>query len=493
MRTLLFGVIPGPDLKTATSILQTSSSFIDGVELRLDYFKPFTTEEIASFLKKCDLPVMVTVRRRDQGGYFEGTEEERLSLLESLCALQPAYIDLEYDVPSEYRKKLFESYPHILFLSSYHDFSKTPIDLEEIYKKIKTPYAHIYKMAVTAKSSSDAMRLLCFVQSHAEDNIIGISMGEDGKSSRILAPVVGSMITYATLLSEDSTAPGQLTALELQETYHFRKLNPQTEIYCLIGDPVENSLGALVHNAVFNECNVNAVYIKVQVKKEEIEMFFSLIQKLPFKGMSVTMPLKEMVIDLLTQTSSEVKSMDACNTIKLHEGKSIGYNTDGIGAINAIERRMPVLGKHIVIVGAGGAAKSIAFEALQRGASVTIINRTSAKATQIANALGCRGGGWELFPVVTEMGYDAIINCIPEGDLIEESWILTEKIAMDIVYVPKNTPFLIKASHNKCHLIFGYEMFIGQALEQERIWLSDKINLDKAHAIIEEIVMHFLK
>ncbi len=489
MSTLLFGALSGPDFKAVEALLEKSRPFIDGIELRLDHFSTIDKDALKAFLQKCGLPVMLTLRRKDQGGSFHGSETERLDLLESLCALQPAFVDLEYDVPADYRKKLFESYPNIAFLSSFHDFSHMPADLEDVFQKVKTPHAHIYKIAVTAKSCLDALKVLGFVQSHSDkDKIIGIAMGEEGKPTRILAPVAGSYLTYAALSSDRSTAPGQLTAEQLQKTYRFAKLNRQTEIFCLIGDPVDKSLGTIVHNAVFEDAGLNAVYINMRVKKEEIAAFFSLVHALPFKGFSVTMPLKEEVMPFLSEASPQARAIGACNTIKVVGRVQMGYNTDGIGALNAIERREKVLGKHIVFVGAGGAAKALIYEAIRRGAIVTVINRTAEKAVEIANAYGCRGGGWELLPEVCETGYDVIVNCTPESDLIEERWILPGKIAMDIVYVPKNTPFLVKASQKKCRIVFGYEMFAGQAVEQERLWFPDTIDFDKAYHIIEEKV-----
>jgi 3-dehydroquinate dehydratase/shikimate dehydrogenase len=493
MSTLLFGVIAGIDVKSSEALLELARPFIDGIELRLDYFKDIDKEALKVFILRCNVPVMFTIRRNDQGGHFLGVEKERLDLLESLCELGPAYVDLEYDVPGDFRKRLFESYPKILFLSSYHDFLETPTDLEEIYKQIKTPYAHVYKIAVTAKSSVDVLKVLSFVQAHADlDKIIGIAMGEEGVSTRILAPVVGSFLAYAAVSSTDLIAPGQLLARELQQIYRFCKLNRQTGIYCLIGDPVDKSLGAIIHNAVFDAAGLNAVYIRMRVKKEEISAFFSLASALPFKGFSVTMPHKEVVMPLLAQISIQARVIGACNTIKVAEHNMTGYNTDGIGALNAIERRNIVFGKHVVFVGAGGAARSLIFEAVQRGAYVTVINRTPEKAIEIAKSFGGTGGGWELFPKVCEMGYDVIVACIPESEVIEEQWILTGKIAMDIVYIPKNTPFLVKASRKKCQIVFGYEMFIGQALEQERVWFPEEINFDRAFAIIEEKVTSVL-
>src|SRR5262249_20320126 len=157
-------------------------------------------------------------------------------------------------------------------------------------------------------------------------------------------------------------------------------------------------------------------------------------------------------------------------------------------ALDAIEKRGAVYGRSILVIGAGGAAKAIVIEAATRGASVTVLNRTADKAKEIAQLVKGRGGGFELLPDVCRKGYDVIINCIPESDLIDEQWILPEKIAMDIVYIPKDTAFLIKAAKKKCRIVYGYEMFIGQAVEQERIWFQDRIDLKKAAAVIEKKV-----
>ncbi len=542
MRTLLFGVISGPDFQAAAELAAKTHALIDGVELRLDCFTHFDKIELNDFLQSCKLPVMLTLRRADQGGKYQGTEAERLALLESFCDFKPAYIDLEYDVPLDFRKRLFETYPQILFLSSYHDFSGMPKDLAEIYDALKTPYAHIYKLAVTAQSSIDALKMLTFVKTRsAVEKIIGICMGEEGSTSRILSPLVGNYLTYASLGS--ASAPGQLSAQELQETYHFRRLypnnlknwefdkeapqnfcsdlvtiaerqgtsengnsegkltqsktdslsclgiNPKTSLYALIGNPIDKSLGHLIHNAVFGQLKIDAVYVKMNVKTEDLVDLFHFVHELGLKGLSVTMPHKEAVIPFLNQSSTEVQKIGSCNTIAILEQHLMGYNTDGVGALNAIEQKESVFGKHVVIIGAGGAAKALIFEAMQRGAFVTIINRTADKAKELAQSFGAQGGGWELFPALCEKGYDVIINCIPDGQLIEEQWILPHTIAMDIVYVLKNTPFLMKASQKECRIVFGYEMFINQAVEQQRIWFPSHFDFDKVYAIVKEKVV----
>ena len=490
MGTPLFGVVTGPHLIDVEALLSSEKSQIDGIELRLDAFKAVDLAALKAFIQNSALPVMLTLRRKDQGGMFEGTENERLTLLERLCALQPAYLDLEYDVPLDFRRQLFERHPQVQILSSYHNFEETPLDLEELLTRVRTPYAHIIKIAVTARSMLDTLRMLSFLQLHnASIKIIGISMGKEGSLTRILAPLVGNCLTYAPLMAEGATAPGQLLARELQETYRFRTLNRNTAIYALIGDPVERSLGALIHNAVFQEGQIDAVYVKIPLKKGELDSFFQWIQSFPVRGLSVTMPHKENVIPFLDTRSKEVQEMGACNTIKIEKGKLLGFNTDGVGALNAIERVEGVREKRLVIIGAGGAAKAIIYEALQRGAHVTILNRSAEKAQELAHLYQCRGGGFDLFPTVVRERYDILINCIPDGDLIDGEWILPNSIAMDIVYLPKETPFLRRALEKNCRLIFGYEMFVHQAVEQQHIWFPDTIDIERCHSTIEQKVL----
>jgi len=466
MRTLLFGVIQGPDMQTAARLALEAQPDIDGIELRLDLFADVNQVDLQAFMRRCPLPVMLTVRR------------QHFALLEALCALAPAYIDLEYDFPLDLRQQLFEAHPHITFLSSYHDFSSTPEDLQALYNRVKTPYAPITKLAVTAKTSNDALRMLLFVQevSKSQEKIIGICMGEEGRASRILAPIAGNYLTYAPLAhSAESVALGQLTAKELQESYRFRLLTPTTALYALVGDPVDKSLGNLVHNAVFKRLNLNALYIKIAVRAGDLTAFFALALQLPFHGFSVTMPHKEGVVPLLHDSSSQVQKFGSCNTVVVRDRKMTGFNTDAAGALDAIEQRTKVHGKRILFIGAGGSARALVFEAAERGAHVLVVNRTAEKALELAQTVvGGQGGGVELFPEVAAKGYDIIVNCTPSHTPTYEEWILPDTIAMDIVYLPKYTPFLLAAARKNCRLVFGYEMFINQAVEQQRIWLCHR-------------------
>jgi len=160
----------------------------------------------------------------------------------------------------------------------------------------------------------------------------------------------------------------------------------------------------------FKKRNVNAVYVKMSVHPEELAEFISLAKLSGIKGVSVTIPLKEKILPFLDQLEISTKEIGATNTLSFKNESIHAINTDGFGTLNAIEKRMTVKGKTVVLLGAGGAARSIAFEAKSRGAKLFILNRTLDRARQLAEELKCQAGTLDEIPT----SYDILINCSPE-------------------------------------------------------------------------------
>lgn len=141
-------------------------------------------------------------------------------------------------------------------------------------------------------------------------------------------------------------------------------------------------------------------------------------------------------------------------------------NTDGPGALNAIEKHTNVRGKRLAILGAGGTARAIAHEALKRGAMVSIYNRTIERAYQLAAEFGCTGHGLDELK-----DYDILVNTIPAQTVRE---ILPAATVMDVIYAPKETPLLQAVKRAGCVCIYGEEMFIEQALLQQDFFFCQK-------------------
>lgn len=293
-------------------------------------------------------------------------------------------------------------------------------------------------------------------------------MGEKGKFARVLGPIAGNLIDYASLDSEEQTGPGQLTVSEWIDVYRYPSLNTHTSIYGLIGDPVEKSPGHLYHNAVFRERHLNAVYVKMNVKPEELSEFIPLATQIGIRGLSVTIPLKEKILPFLDEIEPAAKQIGAVNTLLFKNRQILGTNTDGLGALDAIEKKALVHGKKVVLLGAGGAARGIAFEARARGAEVWVLNRTVQRAKELAADLGCEAGGLDEVPG----DYDILINCSPDPMPIDPQKMRPNTLAMDIVYFPRETDFLKEASLKKCQIVYGEEMFLNQAARQTAFWIG---------------------
>lgn len=473
--------IKGPTYAQAKEQISKALPFADLVELRLDCFQTIDLLALGSLRSQFSIPMIFTLRSKSQGGSYDLPEKKRLATIRELLSLEPEYIDLEYGVLSDFIEETKLNFPSVKLIFSYHNFSETPKDLDGLYHEMRKISAFYYKIALFSQNCLDTLRFLVWAR-NCESKVIAISMGQEGEFSRILGKVIGSPITYAALNDDLKSAPGQLTAETLIERYNFLKLKESTSIYGLIGYPVSQSIGDVTHNYLFKESRLDAVYVKIAVRREELSECLSLAKRLPFKGMSVTSPLKEEVLNLIDCGDAPAF---AVNTLLFEKDKVSGFNTDGLGALNAIEESIEVLDKHIVILGAGGAARAIAYEAHKRGARISILNRSPEKAIEIAQHIGCKGFGLDHMEECAASNYDVLINCTTASMPIKPEYFLPKAYVMDIVTKPKESEFLKHAKLRECRVIFGYQMFVEQAILQFDLWFQGKIDREMWERILK--------
>ncbi|MDJ0651735.1 MAG: shikimate dehydrogenase [Simkaniaceae bacterium] len=468
------------NFKEAKKIIQTASKLGDAVEFRLDLMEEVDFLHLSK-LKACSkLPIIFTLRKQSQGGRFLGSEAEREAKLLELLTLKPDYVDLEYDA------NFFDKIdPEVQVISSYHNLEKTPDNLEKILQKMMDTPAAIYKLATMAHSSLDALRMLLFVKKRK--SVAGMCTGAFGEITRILAPVVGSPLAYTFLDKE--TMPGQISIYELINTYHYPTLNQSTEIYGLIGDPVTESIGHFCYNQIFKKAKKNGVYVKISLKPFEVSEFFRLTKKLPFVGLSVTMPLKETVAPHLAEMDPQTKKVGAINTLVRRKGEWFGTNTDGKGALDALEKKGKVCQKTLVIIGAGGAAKAISTEASKRGARVIITNRTFEKAQALAHQI--QGVAIPMHEI-DQCPYDIIVNTTAVGMVpktgetpIAPEFVRKNAVGFDVVMRLKKTSFLNTIQNKGGDIVCGYEMYAQQVLGQLKAWSIQRISDEEALSLIE--------
>lgn len=258
-----------------------------------------------------------------------------------------------------------------------------------------------------------------------------------------------------------------------------RTITASTKLCAIIGNPIGHSLSPLVHNAAFEHLGLDYVFVAFRV--ERLQEAVKGIAALGLQGVSVTIPHKVEVIDYLDEVEPVARRIGAVNTIVNRDGKLIGYNTDWSGAMRALKEKIELEGKTAVVLGAGGAARAIAYGLSEMGADPVILNRTVSRAEALASGLKCRFGGIEL---IEKLSFDLVINATsvgmaPHADrtpLKKEA--LKHALVFDTVYNPLRTRLIREAEENGCVTISGLEMFVNQAAMQFELWTGLKPPLE---------------
>jgi shikimate dehydrogenase len=265
------------------------------------------------------------------------------------------------------------------------------------------------------------------------------------------------------------------------------KISGKTRVCAIIGDPVEHSLSPIMHNAAFKELKLNLVYVAFTVTRNELEEAINGARILGFRGLNVTMPHKNAVMKYLDETDSTAKSIGAVNTILNDGGRLLGFNTDGIGAMMALrENGISTDGKKMLLLGAGGAAKAIAFQAAQEVAKLIILNRTQERAETLAEVLRKKFGKKVRGKVLSterlkkEMkDADILVNATSIGmypdvnrSLVSRTLLRPDINVMDIVYSPMETKLLRDTRAVGAKVVSGLEMLLYQGVASFEIWTN---------------------
>jgi shikimate dehydrogenase len=249
-------------------------------------------------------------------------------------------------------------------------------------------------------------------------------------------------------------------------------INGKTVLYGIVGNPVSHSLSPAMHNAALVASDINAVYLPFPAP--DITAAVTGIRGLGVQGVSVTIPHKEAVMDLLDIVDPVADKIGAVNTIINKSGILTGLNTDWLGATRALEEVIDLNGAKAAILGAGGSARAIGFGLLERGTAFTLCSRTESRGRSLADELGC---AWISLDDARQLSGDILINATSVGMVphIDKSPLAEEtvsrfQVVMDIVYAPMKTRLLQEAERNGCTIINGLEMLLYQGVAQFELW-----------------------
>jgi 3-dehydroquinate dehydratase/shikimate dehydrogenase len=429
-------------------VLSSDLTGADYVEVRLDYLAN-PQESITTRWDRLAVPVIATCRRKEFGGRFAGSQDEEFRILQYAVENGAKFVDMDY--------RCAKSIPGAEVIASLHDFERTPSDLPALMQGICDSRGQIAKLATAVNTWDDNRRLMELLSRKWSKPVIVVGMGDMAQITRVTGPSRGSFLTYAGLVS-NAAAPGQLSVRDMTEVYRFRRIKPSTKLIGIIGNPLGHSLSPLIHNKAFVSENLDFAFVKCPA--QDVKDFFENARTLGIEGFCVTIPHKTAVLPFLGRLSPEAAEIGAVNTVSWRDGQWIGENTDvdGVRVALASVQFNPV-GKVVVILGAGGAAKA-AVAAVRGAKKVTVLGRREV-------------------PEAARYECDLLVNATPVGmfpmvDAAPFQGAIPADVVLDMVYNPPITRLLRSARDQGKTVIQGTTMFLAQAARQFEIWTGHR-------------------
>jgi 3-dehydroquinate dehydratase/shikimate dehydrogenase len=383
------------------------------------------------------------------------------------------WVDLETDIADSIKR--FRDVKRIV---SYHNINETPDDLEAIYAKMCEQDADVLKVVTMAQHPRDCVRVLNLLKD-AKRPTVGHCMGEIGLPSRVLSLKYGAPFMYAAFNKERGIAPGLPSLDEVLRFFNARKIGRDTKVYGVLGDPVAHSFSPALHNLMFRQTGLDAVYLPFRVPRGELPETLQAFDAVPVTGYSVTIPHKEAAAALAYETDDRVKETGAANTLVKRANGFYAANFDYEAALEGLRQNMPevdgkpaeIRGMGAMILGTGGAAKAVAHALHHAGANpIWIVGRSADKTERLAAEVHGKSVEWEARHNIDP---GILVNCTPVGmhpnldDCpVHAGFLKPGMVVFDTIYNPEQTLLIKWAKERGAQVVTGTEMFVRQAAMQ---------------------------
>jgi 3-dehydroquinate dehydratase/shikimate dehydrogenase len=462
---------------------------IDLVELRVDLLKPAErgVDDLAAWWqeqrKRHSIPGVLTIRRSTDMGRWEGDEAQRLHLFSRLVtALRPDYIDSELDRAGNHDWDRLAAQVRSeggRVIRSHHEVRSTPDGLPALMARLAAESQEIPKLAVMPQSATDTVRLVNAARSFGKlmpgRQGIWVAMGEYGLPTRVWPARTGSLLTYSSDPAGPSAAPGHIGPRELREVYRVDLARPEWPAFAVLGSPVVHSRSPEYHNARFRDDGIEAIYLPIRI--DSFQEFPGAAAAFGLIGASVTVPHKDAARGFAVAAGAEPRP-GVANTLWRTENGWEWDNTDVPAFLDAITGAYggDLERVRLLVIGAGGTARSVIAALAGRVGTVTIANRTESRAKEVAEEFGLgpdatcalsaladhAAGSFDVIVQTTSVG----MSHGTPGDPSAGYSFSGAEFLFDVIYTPEETEFLARGRAAGCTVANGAGMFEGQARRQ---------------------------
>lgn len=426
-----------------------AGSQCDLIELRLDRFD--NSPDLKELLGNCPKPAIISCRRPQDGGDWEGTEQARLTLLRQAILEKAPYVEIELDCADQVRR-----YGTTKRIITYTNTREVPEDLEEIYQQACAKDPDVVKLTLPTRTPEEAWPLIKIV-AKGRVPTVAVGWGPSGRMLNILGKRYKAPWTYAALEKGMEAYPGMASIGELREVYDFDNIDSRTPLIGVTGFNEEQQVTARVLNHGFRLADNKTRCLPLDMG--DVDLFAKVVNAIRLDGVIVEERHREAICKAITEPEEAVQLAKAADFVAIKDKSWKGFNTLYRSVVSGIEDALrprypgerPLAGRTIIVVGTSGTARSIATRIIKRGGIVAIADRDNDRARAVAQEIGGRYlAATQVFTALC----DGMVLCrATRSPRAGEAAVPMPKsaaregmVAADLTNFPFMTPFLVEVA-----------------------------------------------
>jgi 3-dehydroquinate dehydratase/shikimate dehydrogenase len=374
--------------RLALADMLNASRQCDLVELRLDRFAK--APDVSELLTARTRPIILSCRRQEDGGHWEGAEEERLALLRQCIISKADYVEIELDAADQIRP-----FPPAKRVITYTNLNETPADIADIYARAQTKKPDVIKLVTRAQTPEEAWPLVQILAKPAVPTVV-VGLGKSGVMLSILGKKIGAPWTYAALERGMEAYPDQPTVHDLEKVYHYRAIERTTRFIGVSGFTPREYATVAALNAAFAHLNLPARCLPLGVGN--MRLFRKIVEAVKLAGVVVDEEHQEAILEIAGEVKEVAEQVRAADLI-LHKNEAWhAYNLRLPAIVAALENALkghgdsdkPLQGRMVLLSGIQPVTRPLARMIQDRGGAIIVASQDRNAAHDLAQELGCR-------------------------------------------------------------------------------------------------------
>jgi 3-dehydroquinate dehydratase/shikimate dehydrogenase len=448
----------------------------DLLEVRLDRFDK--APDLGELLAAKPKPVIMSCRRRRDGGEWEGGEDERLALLRQCIISKADYVEIDLDVADQVRP-----FPPAKRVISYTNLSETPADIADLYDACRTKHPDVIKLMTLARTPEEAWPLVQLLAKSSVPTVV-VGLGKPGVMLAVLGKKIGAPWTYAALERGMEAYPGQPTVHDLETVYHYRAIERSTRLIGVTGFGEREVATVAALNAALAHLNLPARCWPLSMGSPRL--FRKIVEAVKLAGVVVDEEHQQAALEMAAEQEAAAEQAQAADLLLYKNNQWHGYHIQCRAAVTALEAALstrtssdrPLQGRMVMIVGANATARVMAQVIKARGGALILASHDRAAVKEMAQALECR---YVQFEALYSTSHDVLVVCDEEKDPrarsgatgIHPGYLKPGMTVFDLTAALRKSPLVREAEQRGCLVVSPREVLLDQLALQTRL-LSGK-------------------